>query len=80
MNAPTTKRACHLDARMVAGGIHQIEQHHTLTDFDSVFVENVGNLVCPAEFEVEDYQNGPNAASNLKIRVNPTGIYPKIKT
>ena len=40
---------------MVAGGIHQLEQHHTPTDFDLVFVENVGNLVCPAEFEVGEH-------------------------
>ena len=53
--AINTGRSCHLDARMVAGGIHQLEQHHTPTDFDLVFVENVGNLVCPAEFEVGEH-------------------------
>lgn len=53
--AINTGRACHLDARMVAGGIHQMKEHHTPTDFDLVFVENVGNLVCPAEFEVGEH-------------------------
>ncbi|MEB3229739.1 MAG: hydrogenase nickel incorporation protein HypB [Leptolyngbyaceae bacterium] len=53
--AINTGRACHLDARMVAGGIHQLEEHYTPTDFDLVFVENVGNLVCPAEFEVGEH-------------------------
>jgi hydrogenase nickel incorporation protein HypB len=53
--AINTGRACHLDARMVAGGIHQLEEQYTPTDFDLVFVENVGNLVCPAEFEVGEH-------------------------
>ena len=53
--AINTGRSCHLDARMVAGGIHQLEHHHTPTDIDLIFVENVGNLVCPAEFEVGEH-------------------------
>jgi hydrogenase nickel incorporation protein HypB len=38
---------CHLDATMVAQGLDQLE----LADLDVVIIENVGNLVCPAEFE-----------------------------
>ena len=53
--AINTGRSCHLDARMVAGGIHQLEHHYNPADFDLVFVENVGNLVCPAEFEVGEH-------------------------
>lgn len=53
--AINTGRACHLDARMVAGGIHQLEHRYRPDDFDLVFVENVGNLVCPAEFEVGEH-------------------------
>lgn len=53
--AINTGRSCHLDARMVAGGIHQFEHQYNPTDFDLVFVENVGNLVCPAEFEVGEH-------------------------
>lgn len=53
--AINTGRSCHLDAKMVAGGIHQLEESHTPTDFDLIFVENVGNLVCPAEFEVGEH-------------------------
>ncbi|NET10170.1 MAG: hydrogenase nickel incorporation protein HypB [Merismopedia sp. SIO2A8] len=53
--AINTGRSCHLDARMVAGGIHQLQNLHTPEDFDLVFVENVGNLVCPAEFEVGEH-------------------------
>jgi hydrogenase nickel incorporation protein HypB len=51
-----TGRACHLDARMVQGGIRQLEQEVApLTEFDLILVENVGNLVCPAEFAVGEH-------------------------
>jgi hydrogenase nickel incorporation protein HypB len=53
--AINTGRACHLDARMVAGGIHTLAHEHTPENFDLVLVENVGNLVCPAEFEVGEH-------------------------
>lgn len=53
--AINTGRSCHLDSKMVAGGIHQLEQDYTPSDFDLVLVENVGNLVCPAEFEVGEH-------------------------
>jgi hydrogenase nickel incorporation protein HypB len=39
---------CHLDAPMVAGGIGDVD----LPGTDLLFIENVGNLVCPAEFDV----------------------------
>lgn len=50
-----TGRSCHLDAKMVAGGIRILEHHYNPQDFDLVLVENVGNLVCPAEFEVGEH-------------------------
>lgn len=53
--AINTGRSCHLDSKMVAGGLHQLEHDYTPTDFDLVLVENVGNLVCPAEFEVGEH-------------------------
>jgi hydrogenase nickel incorporation protein HypB len=53
--AINTGRSCHLDAKMVAGGIHRLEQEHNPSEFDLVLVENVGNLVCPAEFEVGEH-------------------------
>lgn len=53
--AINTGRSCHLDSRMVAGGIHQLKEHYDPQQFDLVFVENVGNLVCPAEFEVGEH-------------------------
>ena len=53
--AINTGRSCHLDSRMVAGGIHQLKEHYDPQQLDLVFVENVGNLVCPAEFEVGEH-------------------------
>ncbi len=50
-----TGRSCHLDSKMVAGGIHSLEHQYNPSDFDLVLVENVGNLVCPAEFEVGEH-------------------------
>ncbi len=50
-----TGRSCHLDSKMVAGGIHTLEQQYNPSDFELVLVENVGNLVCPAEFEVGEH-------------------------
>ncbi len=53
--AINTGRSCHLDSKMVAGGIHQLEQLYNPAEFDLLLVENVGNLVCPAEFEVGEH-------------------------
>jgi hydrogenase nickel incorporation protein HypB len=53
--AINTGRSCHLDSRMVSGGIHQLEQQGDPSQLDLVLVENVGNLVCPAEFEVGEH-------------------------
>lgn len=39
---------CHLDARMIRNALPALE----MDGLDVVFIENVGNLVCPAEFEV----------------------------
>ncbi|MDQ5808398.1 MAG: hydrogenase nickel incorporation protein HypB [Actinomycetota bacterium] len=39
---------CHLDANMVASAIPSLP----LADLDLLIVENVGNLVCPAEFRI----------------------------
>lgn len=38
---------CHLDAFMTKQGIDSLDS----TDYDLVILENVGNLVCPAEFD-----------------------------
>jgi hydrogenase nickel incorporation protein HypB len=39
---------CHLDANMVRSGLGELP----LEDIDILIIENVGNLVCPAEFKV----------------------------
>lgn len=49
----TTGQACHLDAFMVHEGIH----HLKLDELNLVFIENVGNLVCPASFDVGAHLN-----------------------
>lgn len=53
--AINTGRSCHLDAHMVAHGLDQLQQSTDPTQIDLVLVENVGNLVCPAEFEVGEH-------------------------
>ena len=40
--------ACHLEAKLV----HEALKGFALGELDLVFVENVGNMVCPAEFDV----------------------------
>lgn len=50
-----TGRSCHLDSKMVAGGIHTLQHQYNPEAIDLVLVENVGNLVCPAEFEVGEH-------------------------
>jgi hydrogenase nickel incorporation protein HypB len=49
----TTGTACHLDAHMVHDALHQLD----LSEFDLVFIENVGNLVCPASFDLGHHRN-----------------------
>jgi len=48
-----TGSACHLDAFMVHKGLHDMP----LDDLDVCFVENVGNLVCPASYDVGTHLN-----------------------
>ncbi len=43
-----TGGACHLDANMISGVLDEMP----LKDLDLLIIENVGNLVCPAEFKV----------------------------
>lgn len=52
----TTGRACHLDASMVSGGLTLLRQRLDPSALDVLWVENVGNLVCPAEFEVGEHR------------------------
>ena len=38
---------CHMDAGMTRAALHELGEEH----FDLVVLENVGNLICPAEFD-----------------------------
>jgi hydrogenase nickel incorporation protein HypB len=49
----TTGSACHLDAHMVHDALHQFP----LSGLDILFIENVGNLVCPASFDLGQHRN-----------------------
>jgi hydrogenase nickel incorporation protein HypB len=49
----TTGQACHLDAHMVHDALHELD----LDDIDLLFIENVGNLVCPASFDLGHHSN-----------------------
>jgi hydrogenase nickel incorporation protein HypB len=44
----TTGSACHLDARLVHEALHDLP----LSGLDAFFIENVGNLVCPAIYDL----------------------------
>ncbi|WP_417345437.1 hydrogenase nickel incorporation protein HypB [Ferrimonas sp.] len=49
----TTGMACHLDAHMVHDALHRLP----LEELDLLFIENVGNLVCPAGFDLGQHLN-----------------------
>ncbi len=44
---------CHLDASMMDSGLNQLP----LSDLDLIIVENVGNLICPAAFQLGTHAN-----------------------
>ncbi|NJN46137.1 MAG: hydrogenase nickel incorporation protein HypB [Candidatus Competibacteraceae bacterium] len=49
----TTGSACHLDAHLVHDALHTLD----LQGIDILFIENVGNLVCPASFDLGHHLN-----------------------
>lgn len=46
-----TGRGCHLDAMQVAQGLRSLD----LDAIDLLFIENVGNMVCPAGFDLGEH-------------------------
>ena len=48
VQAVVTNGACHLDARQVGEALDEVD----LNDTDLLFIENVGNLVCPASWDL----------------------------
>ncbi|NBG87849.1 hydrogenase nickel incorporation protein HypB [Isachenkonia alkalipeptolytica] len=67
-----TEGLCHLDATMARTGIDQLE----VGDLDLVFLENIGNLICPVGYDT-------GAMKNIAVLSVPEGDdkplkYPKI--
>lgn len=52
----TTGGACHLDASMTHKGFHQLEKEPGGDNIDILFIENVGNLVCPCSFDLGEHE------------------------
>ncbi len=52
----TTGGACHLDASMIHRGFHQLQKEPGGDSIDLLVIENVGNLVCPATFDLGEHQ------------------------
>ena len=49
----TTGQACHLEASMVAEGLHRLShQGVALEPLELLVIENVGNLVCPGAYDL----------------------------
>lgn len=57
---------CHLDADMSRQAIRRLKEVSGINHFDVIILENVGNLVCPAEFDT-------GAARNIVILSVPEG-------
>ncbi|MBQ1505389.1 MAG: hydrogenase nickel incorporation protein HypB, partial [Erysipelotrichales bacterium] len=57
-----TGGSCHMDADMTLRGLNYLDAE----GLDAVFLENIGNLVCPAEFDV-------GAAKKVMILSVPEG-------
>jgi hydrogenase nickel incorporation protein HypB len=47
-----TGKECHLDAHLVEHGLLELP----LDSLDIIFIENVGNLICPADFELGEHK------------------------
>jgi hydrogenase nickel incorporation protein HypB len=47
-----TGKECHLDAHLVEHGLLELP----LDSLDILFIENVGNLICPADFELGEHK------------------------
>ena len=58
-----TAGGCHLDANMIENALNNLALEQT----DLVFIENVGNLICPAEFAL-----GSSAFSSARARKDST--------
>jgi hydrogenase nickel incorporation protein HypB len=51
----TTGGACHLDSSLIHRGFHSMEHHLNGKKLDILFIENVGNLVCPSFYSLGEH-------------------------
>jgi hydrogenase nickel incorporation protein HypB len=51
----TTGGACHLESELIHKGFHELEKGLDGKKLDILFIENVGNLVCPAYFDLGEH-------------------------
>lgn len=51
----TTGGACHLDSAQIHKGFHLLEHQLNGKTLDVLFIENVGNLVCPSFFDLGEH-------------------------
>jgi len=51
----TTGGACHLESSLIHKGFHALEHQLNGKKLDILFIENVGNLVCPSFFELGEH-------------------------
>jgi hydrogenase nickel incorporation protein HypB len=52
----TTGGACHLDAAMTHKGFHRLQKEPGGDKIELLFIENVGNLVCPSTFDLGEHE------------------------
>jgi len=52
----TTGGACHLDAAMTHTGYHRLQKEPGGDKIDLLFIEKVGNLVCPSTFDLGEHE------------------------
>ncbi|CBG40143.1 hydrogenase nickel incorporation protein HypB [Helicobacter mustelae] len=62
----TTGEACHLEASMVEHAYGILKQKHQIQECEYLIIENVGNLVCPASYDL-------GAALNIVLLSVPEG-------
>lgn len=48
----TTGEACHLEAKMIESALPALQEDTRFMQSDFIFIENVGNLVCPASYDL----------------------------
>lgn len=51
----TTGGACHLESPLIHKGFHELEHQLDGKRLDLLFIENVGNLVCPSFFDLGEH-------------------------